>query len=483
MGKTTLDPEDWGAFRSSAHKMLDDALDKMESARDGRVWNPLPEKMKAALQSEIPKQGLGIDELRQKLADLLPYGVGNTHPRFFGWVHGAGNPGGILAEMTAAAMNANLGGRDHGAIYVEKQVVEWCRQMMGFPAGASGLIVSGTSMATIIALKVARDQRFNFTCRQEGLSGRRLVGYASSQSHSCLGRAFDLLGLGAAALRRIECDHNFRMDTAELEETITRDRARGLVPFVIVGTAGSVNVGAIDDLQTINMIAEREDLWLHVDGAFGATAVLSKDLKGRLAGLEQADSLAFDFHKWLHVNYDAGCILVRSGESHLRSFSGRPEYLAGEGQGLAAGSPWPVDFGPELSRGFRALKVWAHLLEHGVEKLGRAINENCVQAAYLAEKITASSLFELAAPVTLNIVCFRYVSESVNDQDELNRSIVINLQNKGIAAPSTTILRGKLAIRVNITNHRTECGDLDLFFEETAKIAVELERAASSNGV
>lgn len=482
MGKMTLDPEDWSEFRSSAHKMLDDALDKMESARNGRVWTPFPDRMKAALQSTIPEKPLSVEELREKLASLLPYGVGNTHPRFFGWVHGAGNPGGILAEMTAAAMNANLGGRDHGAIYVEKQVIEWCRQMMGFPKGASGLIVSGTSMATIIAMKVARDQRLDFTCRQKGLSGAGLVGYASSQSHSCLGRAFDLLGLGAGALRKIPCDHNFRMDSDALEEAIAKDRAKGLVPFVVIGTAGSVNVGAIDDLQTLTEIARREKLWLHVDGAFGATAVLSKDIRERLAGLDQADSLAFDFHKWLHVNYDAGCVLIRSGESHLRSFSGRPEYLAGEGQGLAAGSPWPVDFGPELSRGFRALKVWAHFLEHGIEKLANAINENCAQATYLGEKISGSSLFELAAPVTLNIVCFRYLPTSCSDQDKLNRSLVINLQNRGIAAPSTTIINGKLAIRVNITNHRTAFHDLDLLFEEAIKIGAELEGAVSSDG-
>lgn len=470
MGKTTLDPDDWSLFRASAHKMLDAALNTMETVRSGRVWNPLPEEMKAALTSDIPEAGIDHETLRKNLSDLLPYGVGNTHPRFFGWVHGAGNPGNIFAEITAAAMNANLGGRDHGAIYVEKQVIGWCRKLMGFPEDASGLIVSGTSMATIIALKVARDKRMGFECRQSGIAGRALVGYASAQAHSCIGRAFDLLGLGTESLRKIPCDAHFRIDLGALQEAIQKDRSQGFEPFVVIGTAGSVNVGAIDNLNALADLSAEENLWLHVDGAFGATAILSKEIRGRLAGLERSDSLAFDFHKWLHVNYDAGCVLVRSGEAHLRSFSGRPEYLTGTGQGLAAGSPWPVDFGPELSRGFRALKIWAHILEHGVEKLAEAINENCTQASYLGKRIQELSSFELLAPVTLNITCFRYVDETVPDLDELNKNIVITLQETGIAAPSTTMLNGKLAIRVNITNHRTELKDLDLLLNETKKI-------------
>lgn len=465
-----LDPEDWVTFCRTAHKMLDNALDKMKSARDGRVWNPLPEEMKASLYTDLPTTSIGFEALQHKLADLLPYGVGNTHPRFFGWVHGAGSPGNILAEITAAAMNANLGGRDHGAIYVEKQVLEWCRQMMGFPIDSSGLIVSGTSMGTIIAMKVARDQRLGLECRQKGVSQPGLVGYASAQAHSCLGRAFDLLGLGSESLRRIQCGNDFRMDLGELQAAIEADRSLGMVPFIVIGTAGSVNVGAIDDLKALTEIACKEDLWLHVDGAFGATAILSDMIKGKLEGIEHADSLAFDFHKWLHVNYDAGCVLIRSRESHLQSFSGRPEYLMGSGQGLAAGSPWPVDFGPELSRGFRALKIWAHFLEHGVEKLAECISKNCAQAEYLGKKILESEQFELLAPVFLNIVCFRYVSESVNDLDNLNSNIVITLQTKGIAVPSTTVLNGKLAIRVNITNHRTEFRDLDILLEAATEI-------------
>lgn len=470
MDTISLDPTDWSRFRKTAHKMLDEAIDKMQAAREGRVWTPFPEEMKVGLNIELPQKGIGCGAVQEKIADLLPFGVGNTHPRFFGWVHGAGNPGGVLAAIGAAAMNANLGGRDHGPIYIEKQVLEWCRQMMGFPVGSSGLIVSGTSMATIIAMKAARDDRFKGQCRKRGVGNQRLVGYASAQAHACVGRAFDLLGLGSDSLRKIDCDSSYRMDLGTLVEAVRCDREKGLIPFAVIGTAGAVNVGAIDDLAGIGDIAAREELWFHVDGAFGATAILCEEIRPRLKGLECADSLAFDFHKWLHVNYDAGCVLIRSGELHLQAFSGRPEYLAGAGQGLAAGSPWPVDYGPELSRGFRALKIWAHLLEHGTEKIAAAISRNCAQARYLGNRVEESSEFELLAPVALNIVCFRYVDEEIANLDLLNERIVIELQQSGIAAPSTTHLKGQLAIRVNITNHRTDFNDLDILLTEAARI-------------
>lgn len=475
MANKTLDPDDWDSFRNSAHRLLDDALDEMESFREGRVWTPMPDTMKSDLNVDLPKAGISHEELRTMLADLLPYGVGNTHPRFFGWVHGAGNPGGVLAEIIGATMNVNLGGRDHGAIYVEKQVIEWCRQMMGFPEEAGGLIVSGTSMATIIALKVARDQRLDFFSREEGLQGHKLVGYASEQAHSCQGRAFDLLGLGSDALRKIPCDDYFQMDLHALKKAIRDDLDQGFEPFVVIGTAGSVNVGAIDDLESLAEIADKENLWFHIDGAFGATAIICDDLRPRLKGLDRADSLAFDFHKWLQVNYDAGCVLVRSGKEQFRSFSGRAEYLREASKGLAAGSFWPVDFGPELSRGFRALKIWAHFLEHGTEKLAAVIKENCNQAKYLEKRVQDSEYLELLAPVALNITCFRYLAEGV-DLNTLNKNIVISLQESGIAAPSTTVLNGLVAIRVNITNHRTSFADIDLLISEIEKTGRELSQ-------
>ncbi len=466
----SLDPENWTQTRAAAHKMLEAALDKMERAASGPVWRPLPDEMKSGLRTPLPRQGAGVDAMQRQVQALLPYGVGNTHPRFFGWVHGAGSTSGLIADIAAAAMNANLGGRDHGAIYVEQQVVAWVRQMFGFPDAASGLVVSGTSMATIIALKVARDAALGIATRGAGVGAHRLVGYASSQAHNCVARAFDLLGLGADALRSVPVNAAYEMDVAALAEMIAQDRAAGHQPFLIVGTAGSVNVGAFDDLDALADLAAAQDIWLHVDGAFGAAGVLSDTLRPRLKGLERADSLAFDFHKWLHVNYDAGFVLLRDGAAHLASFSSRPDYLQGAARGLAAGNPWPVEYGPELSRGFRALKVWAQISEHGSEALGAMISKNCRQAKMLAGLIAAHPDLTLLAPVASSVVCFRY-----GDSDAVNSEIVMQLQESGVAAPSVTRLDGQVAIRVNITNHRTQDADMGVLVDEVVRVGMRLK--------
>lgn len=471
-----LDPADWAAFRQTAHALLDAAIDKMTANREGRVWTPFPPEMKAAFAQPLPKDGQGEADLAGQLAALLPYGVGNTHPRFFGWVHGSGTPQNMLAEIVASALNANAGGRDHGAIYVERQVIAWCREMFGFPESASGLIVSGTSLATVIAVKTARDAALDFRSRKEGICGDRLVGYASAEAHACNPRAFDILGLGTDALRRIPVNDAYEMDLEALRAAIRADREAGLTPFLIIGTAGTVNTGSTDPLADLSGIAKAEGLWFHVDGAFGALARLSPAHAGRFAAISQADSIAFDFHKWLHVNYDAGCVLVRDEALHRHAFSDRPDYLKGTDRGIAAGNPWPVEYGPELSRGFRALKVWSQIAGFGTERLGAAIARNCAQAAYLSGKVAADRRFELLAPARLNICCFRLRPEGLEEAalDALNEEIVLRLQESGIAAPSTTRLKGRLAIRINLTNHRTQDSDLDLLLTEIVRIGEEV---------
>ncbi len=454
----SLDPQDWPAFRAEAHKMLDAALDRLQAAADGPVWQPLPEDLKQRFTAPLPRKGGAAFDT---LAAMLPYGVGNTHPRFFGWVHGAGTPTGLVADIAAGAMNVNLGGRDHGAIYVEKQITAWVRGMFGFPETASGLIVSGTSMATIIAVKTARDRRSGFASRKAG-AGQGLVGYTSEQAHGCIARAFDILGLGTDALRLIPVDDSFRMDPVALQTAIDADRAAGLTPFFVAGTAGTVNTGAIDPLDTIAGIAARETLWFHVDGAFGASAILSDVLKPRLNGITRADSIAFDFHKWLHVNYDAGFVLIRDGEAHRAAFTLRPGYLK-QGRALAAGNPWPVEYGPELSRGNRAFKIWAQFTAHGTGALAAAMERNVAQAQTLAALVQAEPNLTLATPVSLNIVCFNHKTASAED-------IVAALQQQGIAAPSTTVLDGRTVIRVNLTNHRTTEADLELLVREVVRL-------------
>ncbi len=462
----SLDPADWDAFAKLGHRLLDQALDYLRTVGERPVWQPVPEAVKEAFRAPLPVAGQGAEATAaEAVRSILPYATGNIHPRFFGWVHGSGTAGGLLAELLAATMNANLGGRDHGAIYVERQVVDWCRQLFEFPESAGGLLVSGTSIATLIGLAVARHHHAGCDVRADGLAAapRRLVGYASREAHSSVARAFEVLGLGRHALRSIPAGADYRIDLEQLELAIAADQRLGFKPFCVIGTAGNATTGAIDDLGALADLAAGHDLWLHVDGAFGALAALSPELRPRLAGIERADSLAFDFHKWLHVPYDAGCILVRRGDLQRAAFTFQADYLQRAPRGLAGGEPWFCELGPELSRGFRALKVWFTLKEHGTRRLGEAIGANCRQAEYLANRVLEQPRLQLMAPVALNIVCFRVRGGALSaaETDRLNAEIVADLQESGIAAPSTASLPKGIAIRVNLTNHRTTEADLD----------------------
>ncbi len=477
--RRSLDPDDWDAFRSRAHAMLDAAIDHVENACDRPVWTPVPDNIKDALAEPIPMKGQGTDKVCEDLlTQVLPYSTGNTHPRFTGWVHGAGAPGGIIADAMASAMNSNLGGRDHGAIYVERQVIDWMKGLFDFPHTSSGLVVSGTSIATLIALTAARHAKTDYDVRRQGVQPDkgRLVGYTSSEAHSCIARTFDILGLGLDALRSIPVDDTYQMNIGALRQAIEKDLRDGNRPFCVVGSPATVNTGAIDDLNAISDICQEHDLWFHVDGAFGAVAAMSDKLKPRFNGLERADSIAFDFHKWMHVQYDAGCVLIRREDLHREAFTLRREYLTAAPRGLAAGNPWFCEYGPELSRGFRALKVWFHLKEHGLQRILEKVEDNCNQAKYLEQLVKAQSELELSTPVSLNICCFRFVAPDLTDTalNRLNEEIVMSLQESGIAAPSTTKLNGKLAIRVNITNHRSVNADFDLLVEEVIKLGREL---------
>ena len=475
----SLDPDDWTAFRKRAHAMLDAAIDHVEHAREGRVWNPVPDDVKAAISEPLPMEPQGTDKVCDDvLSQVLPYSTGNKHPRFTGWVHGAGAPGGIIADAMASAMNSNLGGRDHGANYVEQQVIDWMKGLFDFPESSSGLVVSGTSIATVIALTAARYAKTNYDVRREGVRPEkgRLVGYTSSEAHSCIARTFDMLGLGLDALRSIPVNDTFQMDIAALRQAIEKDIADGNNPFCVIGSPATVNTGAIDDLAAISVICQEHDLWFHVDGAFGAVAAMSDKLKPHFKGIELADSIAFDFHKWMHVQYDAGCVLIRREDYHREAFTLRREYLTAASRGLAAGNPWFCEYGPELSRGFRALKVWFHLKEHGLNRIIEKVEDNCLQAAYLGELVKSRPELELSTPVSLNICCFRFVAPGMTDAElnSLNGEIVIALQESGIAAPSTTKLDGKLAIRVNNTHHRSTKTDFDLLVAEVIKIGADL---------
>jgi aromatic-L-amino-acid decarboxylase len=475
-----LDPDDWTAFRAASHQALDGVIDYLQSARQRPVWTEAPPHVRARFHSPLPR---GRRELADALADfdenIKPYVVGNTHPLFMGWVHGAGTPVGMLAEMLAAGLNANCGGRNHIGIDVERQIARWAAELFGFPAEATGVFVTGSSLANFLGLLVARDAALGHGVRGAGLAatGRQLVAYASAQAHGCVARAMELAGIGSAHLRAIGVDQAGAMRPDLLDAAIARDLAAGLAPFLIVGSAGTVDTGAIDPLPRLSATAKKHKLWLHVDGAFGALAALSPTLRPRLAGIELADSIAFDFHKWAHVPYDAGFLLVRDGAMHRATFGSAEAYLQRAPKGLAAGDVWPCDLGPDLSRGFRALKTWFTFQVHGADAIARSIEATCANARRLGDALADSELFELRAAISLNIVCFALKDAAY---DPANEAIVIDLQMRGVAAPSMTRLAGRPVIRAAIVNHRTTADDIDRFVDALHEAARrQLSRGAA----
>ncbi|UVO39333.1 aspartate aminotransferase family protein [Bradyrhizobium arachidis] len=463
----SLDPQDWSEFRTLAHRMLDEAIDGIANVRARPVWQPIPEEVRAAVRTDVPREATGLNEVYREFSEhVAPYATGNVHPGFMGWVHGGGTAVGMMAEMLAAGLNANLGGRDHMPIEVERQIVAWMRGLFGFPQGASGIFVTGTSMANLMAVLVARTNALGALARQHGIGndGALLTAYASKAAHGCISRAMDIAGFGTDALRRIDVDADHRIDVAALRTQIAVDREVGFKPFLVTATAGTVDIGAIDDLEEIAELCREEGIWFHVDGAFGALAIFSPELAPSLGGIELADSIALDFHKWGQVPYDAGFLLVRDGERHRQAFAQPAAYLSREARGLAAGTVWPCDLGPDLSRGFRALKTWFTLKTFGTDRLGAVIARSCALAKYLETRVLADPRLELLAPVNLNIVCFRYRAG-----DAVNREIVADVQESGIAAPSGTTLDGRFAIRAAIVNHRTAEADIDALVSAVIK--------------
>jgi len=458
----SLDPSDWSEFRREAHALLDDLIGHIEGIRRQPVWRAAPEDTRAHFARSTPGKGRPLRDVADDIrADVMPFATGNLHPRFMGWVHGAGTPVGMLAEMIAAGLNMNCGGRDHIGIEVERQIVRWMRDAFDYPDSATGLFLTGSSMANFLAVIIAKVEAIGETTRVAGLSGdaRRLVAYASKASHGCISQAMEISGIGSANLRLIDIDASGALRPDILHDAIAADRAAGFHPFLIVATAGTVNIGAIDPLLDISSIAERERLWFHVDGAIGALAIFSEKLRHLIKGIEASHSIALDFHKCGHVPYDAGFLLVRDGAAHKRAFAQSNSYLQRADRGLAAGETWPCDLGPDLSRGFRALKTWVTIETLGAERLGASMAHTCTLAIYLADRVKQSELFELYAEPTLNIVCFGLRGR----QDRINRELVLDLHESGIAAPSWTEIDGRCLIRCAIINHRTTHDDIDAF--------------------
>ena len=471
----SLDPDDWAATRALGHRMLDDMIDWLAAARDRPVWQRMPDALRGELRAPLPRGATPMADIYADFQRLvLPYGAANEHPLMMGWVNGGGNAAGFLAELLTGIFNPNCAGRDHAAIEMERQVVAWAAEMVGMPAQTTGVLLAGSSMANMVAVLVARRAALGAQVRSAGMGGARLAAYASAAAHGCIPRALDMAGIGSDALRLIPADASHRMQLPALRAAVAADRAAGLQPFLVVGTCGTVDTGAIDDLSGVADVAREAGIWFHVDGAFGATAALSPRFRPKLAGIEQADSLAFDFHKWMQVPYDAGCVLVRDPVLHQATFAQDLAYLSYAARGLAGNPPWPRDLGPDLSREFRALKVWMTLRAYGADGLAQVVERACDVAHYLADRVARAPALELLAPVALNIVCFRVAALS----DAENRELVADLQEAGIAAPSTTVVGGKLAIRAALFNHRTTFADADALVDGVLRLAEASNQAA-----
>jgi glutamate/tyrosine decarboxylase-like PLP-dependent enzyme len=473
----TLDPDDWEAARALAHRMVDEAVEHLASVRERPVWTPMPEDVRARLQTCLPENPAPLNEVyREYRENVAAYPMGNVHPRFWGWYMGASNFTGALGDFLAAVEGSNLGGGNTGAAQVEQQVVDWLKEIAGFPKSASGTLTSGGSMANLVAHTVIRNLAAGYDVRKEGIARLKkpLRFYASDQVHSCHQKALETLGLGAKALVEVASDDRQRMRLDALEAAITEDRLNGLQPACVIGTAGTTNTGAIDDLTAIADLCDREGLWFHVDGCIGAVLRLAPDHAHLVAGIERAGSVAIDPHKWLHTPFEAGAVLIKDPEAHFATFEMHGPYLQLQERGMIAGK-FLADYGLELSRGFRALKIWMAFKEQGSAKFGRLIAKDIALAQYMERQIEAHPLLELFAPVDLNIVCFRHVAKDESASKVLNTEIMLRLQERGLAVPSDTTVQGKHGLRCAFNNHRTRREDIDGFLVDVLQIAQEIE--------
>ncbi len=474
----SLDPDDWDATRALAHRMVDEAVDHLHRVRERPVWRPMPDDVRARFQTGLPEDPTALEEVYAEYQDIVgAYPMGNIHPRFWGWYMGASNFTGALGDFLAAVDGSNLGGGTTGAAQVEQQVVDWLKDIAGFPKSASGTLTRGGSMANLVAHTVIRNQAAGYDVRKDGIGALKapLRFYASDQVHSCHQKALETLGLGSRALVEIESDDRQRIRLDALEAAISQDRARGLQPACIIGTAGTTNTGAVDDLAAIADLCDRERLWFHVDGCIGGVLRLAPGHAHLVTGIERAGSVAIDPHKWLHAPFEAGAVLIRDPQAHFATFEMHGPYLQLQDRGMIAGK-FLADYGLELSRGFRALKIWMAFKEQGAAKFGRLIGQDIGHARYMAAQIAAHPRLELIAPVDLNIVCFRHVAPDEQAARTLNTEVMLQLQERGLAVPSDTTVKGRHGLRCAFNNHRTRRTDIDGFLEDVLRVAEEILR-------
>lgn len=467
-----MDPDE---FRRLGHRAVDMLADSLRDLPTRPVFTPMePHERRALMEAELPEAGRDAAAVLDRFeAEVLPHPMGNGHPRFFGWVNSPPAPLGALGDFLAAAMNPSCAGGDHAAVYLERCVTRWLMELIDFPVdGSAGLLVSGGSMASLTGLAAARRRaamRLGVDDRRVGTGNLGLTLYASADGHSCIRKAVEILGLGSDAVRTIPLDAAFRMDVDALCEAVARDRAAGLHPFCVAASAGTATVGAIDPLDAIADVCAREALWLHVDGAYGAVARVAPERAERYRGLERADSIALDPHKWLSVPAECGCVLVRDAALLRDTFSLVPSYLrTEEGKGFG-GLPWFSEYGFQQTRGFRALKLWLVLQQLGRGGVRQLVSRHLVLAERLVAMVDASAALERLTSPELSIVCFRFRPPDLplDDAalDALNKRIMDVVQTEGRAFITNAIIDGRFALRACVLHFATTEEDLSVLLE------------------
>src|SRR6266699_1221833 len=463
---------DWG------NSVIQFMTDYLGNLRDRSVYLHMSsDSIRDRLDPALPSKGTDFDGLLKVFREaIVPFSRQNAHPRMFGYVQSPGTPLAAFADLLASTLNANLTvWRSAPApVELERLTIDWIRQILGFNAEAGGLFVSGGSMANLAAIAAARQAK--------DYSSDRLRIYASSETHFSVAKAAALLGIGRENVRHVAVDEHLRMRADDLVAKITGDLEEGYVPFCVVANAGTVNTGAVDPLAEIRDVADRFQLWMHVDGSYGAFAVLAKSARGLFAGIERADSIALDPHKWLYLPVDVGCVIYRAPQIARAAFAHEAEYtrIIGE-EADEAFAFW--DYGPELSRRFRALKVWMLLKGVGIHSLGEAIENNLACALYFESLVRGSDDFEMVAPVKLSIFCFRYLpaqlrSESPQAIDAFNERLMVALQRDGSSYLSNATLGGRFVLRGCVLNYRTTLRDMDILLEDLRRVARSLPASA-----
>ena len=387
--------------------------------------------------------------------------MGNASPRFFAWVNSPPAPLGVIAELLAAGLDPSVAGGDHAGTYIEHGVLGWLKAVMQQPASAGAVLTSGGSVATLVGLGAMRHAKSGGADRTHGMrADPPMVVYTSTQGHSCIQKAVEILGIGSDYLRRIPVDADFRMDVAALARQIADDRRDGLHSAAVVATAGTVNTGAIDPIDAIADLCAAEDLWLHVDAAYGGVAILAEDTRPLFAGIDRVDSLGIDPHKWLYIPVECGCAIVRNASVMRDAYSLVPPYLRDD-----TALPWFSEFTIQQTRGFRALKLWMVLQQVGLEGYGRQIANDIALARSLRAKLAAHGDFEIVSTGPLSITCFRYAPAWTGDVDGFNRAVAERVQREGAAFLTTTELNGRPVLRACIVNFRTTEADLDTLIE------------------